>query len=97
MPLIEQARAADIRVRGGERAEARRQRRENRGVPYLFLKPSRGAVVGNGQPIVLPWGRNRIDWEVELGVVIGALPDTPLGITMIAAFQQHDEPGNETD
>ncbi|MGD8279230.1 MAG: fumarylacetoacetate hydrolase family protein, partial [Gemmatimonadota bacterium] len=54
-----------------ERAEARRQRRENRGVPYLFLKPSRGAVVGNGQPIVLPWGRTRIDWEVELGAVIG--------------------------
>jgi len=24
-----------------ERADARRQRRENRGVPYLFLKPSR--------------------------------------------------------
>ena len=54
-----------------ERAEARRQRRENRGVPYLFLKPSRGAVVGNGAPIVLPWGRTRIDWEVELGAVIG--------------------------
>ncbi|MDH3423131.1 MAG: fumarylacetoacetate hydrolase family protein, partial [Gemmatimonadota bacterium] len=54
-----------------ERAEARRQRRENRGVPYLFLKPSRGAVIGNGQPIVLPWGRDRIDWEVELGAVIG--------------------------
>ncbi|MDX1492431.1 MAG: fumarylacetoacetate hydrolase family protein [Longimicrobiales bacterium] len=54
-----------------ERAEARRQRRENRGVPYLFLKPSRGAVVGNGSPIVLPWGRTRIDWEVELGAVIG--------------------------
>jgi 2-keto-4-pentenoate hydratase/2-oxohepta-3-ene-1,7-dioic acid hydratase in catechol pathway len=54
-----------------ERAESRRQRAENRGVPYLFLKPSRGAVVGNGQPIVLPWGRTRIDWEVELGAVIG--------------------------
>ena len=54
-----------------ERAEARRQRRENRGVPYLFLKPSRGAVVGNGSPIILPYGRTRIDWEVELGVVIG--------------------------
>jgi 2-keto-4-pentenoate hydratase/2-oxohepta-3-ene-1,7-dioic acid hydratase in catechol pathway len=54
-----------------ERAEAARQRRENRGVPYLFLKPSRGAVVGNGEPIVLPWGRDRIDWEVELGAVIG--------------------------
>ena len=53
------------------RAEARRQRRENRGVPYLFLKPSRGAVVGNGSPIVLPYGRTRIDWEVELGAVIG--------------------------
>jgi 2-keto-4-pentenoate hydratase/2-oxohepta-3-ene-1,7-dioic acid hydratase in catechol pathway len=54
-----------------ERAEARRQRRENRGVPYLFLKPSRGAVVGNGSPIILPWGRTQIDWEVELGAVIG--------------------------
>ena len=53
------------------RAEARRQRQENRGVPYLFLKPSRGAVVGNGAPIVLPYGRTQIDWEVELGAVIG--------------------------
>ncbi|MGD2166968.1 MAG: fumarylacetoacetate hydrolase family protein [Gammaproteobacteria bacterium] len=54
-----------------ERAEARRQRVVNRGVPYLFLKPSRGAVVGNGEPIVLPWGRTQTDWEVELGTVIG--------------------------
>ncbi len=54
-----------------ERAAARRARRENRGVPYLFLKPGRGAVVGDGGPVVLPWGRNRIDWEVELGAVIG--------------------------
>ena len=54
-----------------ERTEARRQRRENRGVPYLFMKPARGVVVGNGQPIVLPHGRDRIDWEVELGTVIG--------------------------
>ena len=54
-----------------ERAEAQRQRKENRGVPYLFLKPSRGAVVGNGAAIVLPSGRTRIDWEVELGAVIG--------------------------
>jgi len=54
-----------------ERAEARRQRRDNRGVPYLFLKPSRGAVIGNGDPIVIPYGRDRTDWEVELGTVIG--------------------------
>jgi 2-keto-4-pentenoate hydratase/2-oxohepta-3-ene-1,7-dioic acid hydratase in catechol pathway len=51
--------------------EARRQRRESRGVPYLFLKPSRGAVIGNGDSVVLPHGRDRIDWEVELGTVIG--------------------------
>ena len=54
-----------------ERAEARRQRSENRGVPYLFLKPSRGAVIGNGDPVVIPYGRDRTDWEVELGTVIG--------------------------
>lgn len=54
-----------------ERRDARRQRREQRGVPYLFLKPSRGAVVGDGAPIVIPYGRNRTDWEVELGAVIG--------------------------
>jgi len=54
-----------------ERAEARRQRRENRGVPYLFIKPSRGAVIGADDTIVIPNGRNRTDWEVELCAVIG--------------------------
>ena len=54
-----------------ERAAEMRRRREQRGVPYLFLKPSRGAVVGNGDPIVIPYGRDRTDWEVELGAVIG--------------------------
>ena len=54
-----------------ERTEARRLRREQRGIPYLFIKPSRGAVVGNGDEIVIPYGRNRTDWEVELGAVIG--------------------------
>ncbi|MBN1237189.1 MAG: fumarylacetoacetate hydrolase family protein [Gammaproteobacteria bacterium] len=54
-----------------EIAEARRQRRENRGVPYLFLKPSRGAVIGHGEPVVIPYGRDRTDWEVELATVIG--------------------------
>ena len=54
-----------------QQEEARRQRSENRGVPYLFLKPSRGAVIGNGHEIVIPWGRDRIDWEVELGAVMG--------------------------
>jgi 2-keto-4-pentenoate hydratase/2-oxohepta-3-ene-1,7-dioic acid hydratase in catechol pathway len=54
-----------------EIAEARRQRRENRGVPYLFLKPSQGAVIGHGDAVRIPYGRDRTDWEVELATVIG--------------------------
>jgi 2-keto-4-pentenoate hydratase/2-oxohepta-3-ene-1,7-dioic acid hydratase in catechol pathway len=48
-----------------------RERQANRGVPYLFLKPTRGAVIGSGEDIVIPWGRDRIEWEVELAVVFG--------------------------
>jgi len=47
------------------------ERRMNRGVPYLFLKPSRGAVIGTGENIVIPQGRDRADWEIEFGTVIG--------------------------
>jgi len=47
------------------------ERQRNRGVPYLFLKPTRGAIIGSGDEIVLPYGRDSIDWEVELGTVIG--------------------------
>lgn len=54
-----------------EIAEARRARQENRGLPYLFLKPTRGAIIGDGDALRLPYGRTRIDWEVELGTVIG--------------------------
>jgi 2-keto-4-pentenoate hydratase/2-oxohepta-3-ene-1,7-dioic acid hydratase in catechol pathway len=46
-------------------------RRANRGVPYMFIKPTEGVIIGNGDDIVLPHGRDRIDWEVELGTVIG--------------------------
>ncbi|MDG2175148.1 MAG: fumarylacetoacetate hydrolase family protein [Gammaproteobacteria bacterium] len=54
-----------------EVAASRRDRRENRGAPYLFLKPTRGAVIGDGDSVMLPSGRSQIDWEVELGTVIG--------------------------
>lgn len=38
--------------------------------PYMFVKlPS--AVIANGEAIRLPVGRTQIDWECELGVVIG--------------------------
>ena len=55
-----------------EDLQARTQeRKENRGVPYLFLKPSRGAVIGSGDDVVMPFGRDRIEWEVEMAVVFG--------------------------
>ncbi len=47
------------------------ERQENRGVPYLFLKPTRGAVIGSGQDVVMPYGRTAIEWEVELAIVFG--------------------------
>jgi 2-keto-4-pentenoate hydratase/2-oxohepta-3-ene-1,7-dioic acid hydratase in catechol pathway len=54
-----------------ELAQRTRERQQNRGVPYLFLKPTRGAIIGTGDDIVIPYGRDRTDWEVELGTVIG--------------------------
>ncbi|MGD9903005.1 MAG: fumarylacetoacetate hydrolase family protein [Vicinamibacterales bacterium] len=60
---------------GGGGAEQQKkeaeERRKNRGVPYLFLKPTEGAIIGNGDAVVMPYGRDRMDWEVELGIVIG--------------------------
>ena len=54
-----------------EQKKAEAERRAKRGVPYLFIKPTRGAVVGDGDNVVIPHGRDRVDWEVELGIVIG--------------------------
>jgi 2-keto-4-pentenoate hydratase/2-oxohepta-3-ene-1,7-dioic acid hydratase in catechol pathway len=38
--------------------------------PYMFLKAP-AAVTANGEPIRLPPGRTQVDWECEMGVVIG--------------------------
>ena len=54
-----------------EQRAAAERRRASRGIPYLFIKPTEGAVIGTGDDVVIPWGRDRIDWEVELAVVIG--------------------------
>ena len=54
-----------------QQKKAADERRASRGVPYLFLKPTEGAIIGNGANVILPYGRDRIDWEVELGIVIG--------------------------
>ncbi len=39
--------------------------------PVLFLKAS-SALIGADDPVVLPQGSVKTDWEVELGVVIGS-------------------------
>ncbi|MDX1491720.1 MAG: fumarylacetoacetate hydrolase family protein [Pseudohongiellaceae bacterium] len=52
-------------------AERTRQRRENRGVPYLFLKPTRGAIIGDGEDVIMPYGRDEIEYEVEMAIVFG--------------------------
>ncbi len=54
-----------------ERAAEQRRRLEERGVPYLFLKPGRGAIIGADDTVLIPWGRTMTDWEVELGAVMG--------------------------
>ena len=38
--------------------------------PKLFLKPS-SAIIGPGQPLILPDVSRTVDWELELAVVIG--------------------------
>ena len=38
--------------------------------PVLFMKHT-SAVIGCNDPVVLPQGSVKSDWEVELGVVIG--------------------------
>ena len=48
-----------------------RERQEDRGVPYLFLKPTRGAIVGSGEAILMPFGRDEIEYEVEMAIVFG--------------------------
>jgi 2-keto-4-pentenoate hydratase/2-oxohepta-3-ene-1,7-dioic acid hydratase in catechol pathway len=54
-----------------ELATRTRERQENRGVPYLFLKPTRGAVIGHGEDVIMPFGRTSIEYEVEMAVVFG--------------------------
>ncbi len=43
---------------------------DNRWNPYMFPKLP-AAVIADGEPIRLPPGRDQVDWECELGVVIG--------------------------
>lgn len=52
------------------RAKAVAARKANRGTPYLWLKAT-SSIIGTGETVVMPYGRTELDWEVELGTVIG--------------------------
>ena len=39
--------------------------------PYFFIKSTRGTIIGANEPIHLPEYSNQVDWEAEIGVVIG--------------------------
>ena len=66
--------------------------------PLIFLKPP-SAVVGPDGAIVLPAGAGRVDYEAELGVVIGRrargiaaadAPDYILGLTCVNDVTDRD-------
>lgn len=39
--------------------------------PVVFMKPT-SSITGPNDPILIPRGAQKVDWEVELGVVIGS-------------------------
>src|SRR5882762_3235457 len=58
----------------GHLAEMGIQRPDGSGRPYFFFKPPSTTVTGPGDAIRLPSrSTDKIDWEAELGVVIGRM------------------------
>ncbi|MEM6332282.1 MAG: fumarylacetoacetate hydrolase family protein [Planctomycetota bacterium] len=57
--------------------------------PIVFMKAA-NTVVGPNDPVVIPRGGDKTDWEVELGVVIGReasyLPDESAAAGVIAGY-----------
>lgn len=65
------AAAANYRMHA-EEMEVARDIDPDRDAPYLFAKSARSSIIGTGEEYRIPPGRDRIDWEGELGVVLGA-------------------------
>jgi len=42
-----------------------------RDAPVMFAKSPRSCIIGPGEPYYLPPGRERVDWEGEMAVIIG--------------------------
>jgi 2,4-diketo-3-deoxy-L-fuconate hydrolase len=44
---------------------------QDRDDPYIFAKSPRSCIVDPGAPFYIPKGRDKIDWEGELAIIIG--------------------------
>ncbi len=42
-----------------------------RDAPVMFAKSPRSCIIGTGEPYYIPPGRDRIDWEGELAIIMG--------------------------
>jgi 2-keto-4-pentenoate hydratase/2-oxohepta-3-ene-1,7-dioic acid hydratase in catechol pathway len=42
-----------------------------RDAPVMFAKSPRSCIIGTGEPYYIPPGRDRIDWEGEMAIIIG--------------------------
>ncbi len=64
------AAAVDPKVAQGIPGYWQRRPGDPRHNPYFFVKAN-SAITGHNDPIILPRGRDRIDWECEMNIVIG--------------------------
>jgi 2-keto-4-pentenoate hydratase/2-oxohepta-3-ene-1,7-dioic acid hydratase in catechol pathway len=56
-------------------------------MPFLFAKSPRSCIIATGEPYFIPKGRESIDWEGELAVVVGrAAREVPLGNALDYVF-----------
>ena len=56
---------------GGFNAAAAAEIVPDRDGPIVFAKSPRSCIIANGEPFYIPEGNQRIDWEGELGIIIG--------------------------
>jgi len=42
-----------------------------RDAPVMFAKSPRSGIIGTGEPYYIPPGRERIDWEGEMAIIVG--------------------------
>jgi 2-keto-4-pentenoate hydratase/2-oxohepta-3-ene-1,7-dioic acid hydratase in catechol pathway len=63
--------AAGAPPRGGFDASRVADIVPERDAPVMFAKSPRSCIIGTGEPYYIPPGRDRIDWEGEMAIIIG--------------------------